>query len=268
MGDLETMINDTNMKRHNPAIMTIDIETSPIIAYTWGPKWETNLLEVLEESKIMSFSAKLLGGKQVTKGLPDYKGYRPGVVDDAAIVKDLHKLFDTAEILVTQNGRDFDVRTINSRFLKHGMSPPSPYKIVDTKIEARKTARLPSHALEDMGAYFGLGHKMKHEGFALWTACIAGDLKAWKRMKNYNAQDVRLTEKVYLKLRPFMKTHPNVGVYSETEDCPKCGSDNVNLRGFAYNSTTKYQRAQCQDCHGWYRVGKPIRLEHKPGVGV
>jgi DNA polymerase elongation subunit (family B) len=263
METLEKMINTKK-----PAILSIDIETSPLIAYAWGPKWETNLIEVLEQSKILSFSAKWLAGKQVTLALPDYKGYKRGVVDDERIVKDLRILLDSADIVIAQNGRDFDMKVINARILQHGLPLPSPYKLVDTKVEAKKYIRLPSYSLEDMGAYFGLGHKMTHEGFELWKRCIAGDADAWTKMKKYNAQDVTLMEQVYMKLRPFMKTHPNVSAYTERDNCPKCGSDNVHLRGYAINNTTKYQRAQCQDCSGWYKVGKAIKMANKPGTGI
>jgi hypothetical protein len=267
---LEQMIN-TRDKGVNktPRILTIDIETSPIIAYSWGPKWETNLIKEIKPGMIISYSAKWLGGKQVTRGLIDYKGYKKGVVNDDRIIQDIHKLLDEADIVVGQNSKNYDVKFITTRILANGLPPPSPFKQVDTKQEAKKYLRLSSNSLEDMSTYFGIGNKLHHEGFELWEKCMAGDERAWNIMKKYNAQDVRLTEQIYLKLRPLMKTHPNVGVYTDTKGaCPKCNSTNVNLRGFVYNATTKYQRARCMDCTGWYRVGKPIKLNNKPGVGA
>jgi DNA polymerase elongation subunit (family B) len=271
-GELENMIR----KEEVPRILVIDIETSPIIAYTWGPKWETNLIEVVQQGKIICYSAKWLNGNQVTKALPDYKGYRNGKVDDSRIIQDIHKLLDASDIVVTQNGVDFDTKYINARFVEHGLPPPSPYKNVDTKREAKKYLRMPSYSLDDMGKFFGLGEKLPHEGWTLWKKCMAGDPKAWNKMKQYNAQDVKLTEKVYLKLRPYMKTHPNVITYNSTTkaeikemstgDCPKCGSEHTQARGYAVNATTTYGRAQCQDCGGWYRYGKALRKNINPGV--
>jgi DNA polymerase III epsilon subunit-like protein len=236
-----------------PRILTVDIEVSPITAYSWGPKYETNLLHVLEPGKVMSYSAKWLGGKQVTKGLPDYTGYKPGKVDDKKIMSDLHKLLDEADIVVTQNGVSFDLKYINTRFLAHGMAPPSPYKVVDTKREAKKYLRLPSNSLDDMGQYFNLGKKEEHKGFGLWLDCIAGDEAAWRKMLSYNAQDVRLTEKVYLKILPYMRTHPNVGSFLEDTVCGKCGSGALQKRGYSRSLSTVYQRWQCSDCGGWGR---------------
>lgn len=260
------MVNEE--QRRDVKILTLDIETSPIIAYTWGPKWETNIIEFLEQSKIICYSAKWLDGKQITKALPDYSGYKKGKVDDKKIVKDIHTLLDAADIVVTQNGVQFDIKTLNARFLEHGLPPPSPYKQIDTKLEAKKYLRLPSHKLDDMGEYFHIGRKLEHEGFNLWLKCINGDMSAWNLMKKYNAQDVRLTEDFYIKIRPFMKTHPNITLYREEGSCPKCGSGHYQNRGFYTLTSAKYKRAQCQDCGGWYKYGKPLPLNNKKDKGT
>ena len=252
------------MEDNKPKLLVIDIETSPIVAYTWGPKWETNIIEFIEQSQIICFSAKWIGGKQETKGLPDYSGYKAGIIDDKKIVKRIHELLDEADAVVTQNGRAFDIKVINSRFIKHGLQPPSPYKIIDTLSEAKRYLRLPSYKLNDMGEYFGIGSKLAHEGFDLWKKCIAGVKASWTKMKRYNAQDVVLTEKLYNKIRPFMRTHPNFSVLADKHACPKCGSENVISQGFSANSTTLYRRAQCKDCGGWFRYGKSvIKLQNK-----
>lgn len=238
---------------------SFDIETTPIVAHTWGPKWEANLIETIEESKVLSFSWKWEHGKIITKGWPDYKGYKKGIKDDTAIVKDIWQLFNDADVIVVQNGRAFDIKTMNSRFLKHSLTPPSPYKIVDTKTEAKKYLRLPSYSLDDICDYFGIGRKQEHEGFPLWKKCMDGDMAAWKRMLNYNKKDVVLTEKLYIKLRPWMKTHPNVGMYADKIVCPKCGGSKIQSRGYAVTTTMKYKRGQCLDCGGWLRIGNNLQ---------
>jgi len=72
-------------------------------------------------------------------------------------------------------------------------------------------------------------------------------------MVRYCQNDVRLLERIYLKLRPYMLTHPNSGVYIDGRVCPKCGSKNTQFRGFAYTNTSKYRRLRCNDCGGWGR---------------
>lgn len=254
-GGLETMIEreeDIDSARE-PRILTIDIENTPLIGYAWK-QWDTNLIEIKDHSYILSFSAKWLGGKQYTKGLIDYKGYKPGVLDDEKLIREAHALVDNADIVVGQNSIDFDMKKLNARFLAYGLPPPSPYKQVDTLKEARKIMNLPSYKLNDLGKYLGIGKKLQHEGFELWLKCMAGDEKAWRKMLKYNAQDVRLTEQLYLKLRPYMKSHPNLGTYLEKCCCPKCMGENLQRRGYSKTVANVYQRFQCNDCGSWGRT--------------
>ena len=76
-------------------------------------------------------------------------------------------------------------------------------------------------------------------------------------MKVYNIQDVLSLEEVYLRLRPYMKQHPNV-VRNEdgsTVKCPKCGSEHIQWRGYYYTKAGMcYRRFVCMDCGGWGRV--------------
>lgn len=213
------------------------------------------MIEVSEQSRILSYSAKWLDGEHITKGWPDYKGYKPGKLNDKAIVKDIWNLLNECDVVVAQNGKNFDVRVVNARFVKHGLTPPSPYRVVDTKTEAKRYLRMPSNSLDDICDYFGIGRKQEHEGFPLWKKCIAGDPGAWKRMLKYNKHDVVLTEQLYLLLLPWM-THPNRGMYTDKLVCPRCGSKKIQSRGSAVNQTTKYKRIQCQGCGGWGKLNK------------
>ena len=246
-----------SMTKDECKILSLDLETSPIQAYSWGPKYESNLIEFIEHMRILSFSAKWLNGKHITKGWPDYKGYKKGVLDDKEITKELWNLLDEADIVLAQNGKSYDVKVMNARFAFHNMAPTSPYKTLDTKLEARKYLRLPSYSLNDLCDYFGLGRKKEHEGFSLWLKCISGDKSAWKRMLAYNRHDVVLLEKLYLRLRPWMN-HPNLGMYTDKLVCPNCGSGKIQSRGYAISSVTKYKRFQCTNCGKWGRDTKNI----------
>lgn len=239
---------------NNLKILFVDIETTPIQAFTWGPKWETNILEFIEHMKILSYSAKWLDGSYITKGWPDYKGYKKGSLDDKEITKDIWSLLDQADIVLAHCGKSHDFKIINARFIFYNLTPPSPYKVLDTRTISRKYLKLPSYSLDDICDYFNLGRKLTHTGFSLWKACIDGDERAWKQMKKYNKQDVTLLEKVYLLMRPWIQNHPNVGMYTNKVVCPKCGSGKIQSRGYQVNQSTKYKRWQCQSCGGWGRT--------------
>jgi hypothetical protein len=73
------------------------------------------------------------------------------------------------------------------------------------------------------------------------------------------------TEKVYLKLRPYIVGHPNVGNYDDNEErvCPKCGSHKVQQRGFSVTQAGKYARYQCTSCGGWSRSRYTLNTKGK-----
>ena len=250
-------------------MLFLDIETSPSLGYVWG-KWEQNVLEFEKEWHIMSFSVKDIGKKASTYALPDYKvSYKKDKEDDKELMKVLWKYLDTAEIVCAHNGKKFDMKKINSRFVYHGLPLPSPYKVVDTLQEARKHFGFTSNKLDDLGRYLKIGRKLSHTGFKLWLDCLKGDMKAWATMKRYNEQDVILLEKLYKRLLPYMNNHPPAGMYNgKPMSCPNCGSGHVQRRGIMKTRTNIYQRFQCQDCGAWSKSTKSEKTLTKPLVGV
>ena len=93
----------------------------------------------------------------------------------------------------------------------------------------------------------------------LWIECLKDNPKAWVVMEKYNKRDVVAAELVYLRLRPWIAQHPNLGVFSANSAtrCPKCGSDHVQKRGYEVTQASRYQRFQCMSCSGWSR-GKAL----------
>jgi hypothetical protein len=249
------------MNKTTAKILLIDIETCPNISAMWG-NYEQDALWVEVPWQIISFSAKWLRGRQITKCLIDYKGKT-----DKELVKDIWKLLDEADMAAAHNGIDFDFKKINTRFIANGMPPVSPFKPIDTLKIARRYFAFNSNKLDDLGEFLGLGRKLHHEGKELWRKCMAGDEKAWRVMRRYNKQDVILLEKVYLELLPWMKEHPNLGMYNDELVCPKCGSDDIQMRGYAINQTTKYRRFMCKDCGGWGRITTGEKV-NKPIVSI
>lgn len=241
-------------------ILFLDCETAPKLAYVWK-FWKENVSpkQVVDHGYVMSFSAKWLGSDTLYYG-------ESRKVDDTDIVKCLLDFLDQADVVVAHNAKRFDLPTINTRAIVAGLKPPSPYKVVDTLLVAKKEFRFESNSLEYLAKVMGCTPKMtnrKFPGFELWLECIRNNEEAWKELKVYNCQDVLTLEEVYLKMRPWVSNHPNILVndYFETLDsdaCPKCTSANVRRRGYYYTNVSKYQRFQCQDCGGWHRSRYPL----------
>lgn len=225
---------------------------------------EGNIIEVESPPFLLSFSAKWLGEPKVyTYALPDFPGYKKDKHNDEKLVKKLAEILESADIIVAHNGDRFDITMTNTRLITHSLPPLSPKKTIDTLKIARQKFKFLSNRLDDLGNVLGVGRKLSHTGKKLWFACMAGDPKAWKMMKAYNEQDVRLLERVYLKLRPFATSHPNINTLTrQIGACPKCGSTRLHKRGFTYTRTSEVQRFQCIDCLG-YCSGRPEPLDVK-----
>jgi hypothetical protein len=234
-------------------VLLFDIETAPNLAYVWG-KYEQDVIAFKQERYILSFAYMWLSDEKLhVKGLPDYKMWKKDRTSDYCLAAELHRLFDEADVIVAHNGNKFDIKIVNAALLRHGFKPPSPAKTVDTLLVARNKFGFNSNKLDDIADLLKVGRKVHTGGFELWLGCLAGDKKAWKKMKEYNGHDVVLLEKVYLKLRPWMTNHPNLNLLKMVSCCPTCQSNKVHSRGFGYTKTTKYNRYQCQSCGGWFR---------------
>ena len=234
----------------------MDIETAPTRGWVWT-NYEANLIGTDRDWYILSFAVKWAHEKKVrTYALPDYPGYKRDKESDRALVKDLWRMMDAADIIVAHNGDSFDIKKSNARFIIHGLQPPSTYKTIDTLKIARSRFKFGSNKLNDLGVTLGLGKKLPHTGAHLWFGCMAGDPKSWSVMRRYNAQDVRLLERVYYRIRPWATNHPKMTLYTDGDGCPTCQSDNIQKRGTMVKLNSKRHRYHCQDCGTWFSGAK------------
>jgi DNA polymerase elongation subunit (family B) len=232
----------------------LDIETSPNLAYTWE-MYEQDVLKIVKQRDLLCFAWKWLGEKKVNVcGRCDCK-------NDKSFIKKLHGLFNEADIIIAQNGDEFDIKMCNTFFIKNGFNPPSPYKTIDTLKIARSKFRFNSNKLDDLGEYLGLGRKIKTGGFELWLKCLRNDKAGWKKMKQYNKRDVVLLEKVYNKLSSWAI---NICVNNDKGMiCPNCGSDKINFRGWNFTRVFKNRRFVCKNCGRWSQSNLKVRYNEK-----
>lgn len=235
-------------------ILLYDIETAPLLGAAWRT-WDTSLVWVVKEWYLLSFAYKWLDEKTThTVALPDFKRYKKDPENDVEVIKALHKLFDEADVVIAHNGDKFDQKKANARFAYHNLGPASPFRSIDTLKVARKYFSFTSNRLNDLGEYLGLGKKVDTGGYRLWQACMAGDIKAWNKMVKYNIQDVRLLEKIYLELRPWVENHPSRSLMDgRPEACPKCGGGPLIKKGRYFNKVTEIQIWMCRNCGGFPR---------------
>lgn len=240
-------------KQTGPKVLIFDIETSPILAYVWA-LFDQNIAlnQIKEDWSVLSYAALWLGDPPEKLIYRDTSKQR-NVKNDKNLLKTIWKLLDQADIVITQNGRSFDVKKLNARFFEHGFQPPSSYKHIDTKVIATGKFKFTSNKLEYMTAKFNTKYKKlvgnrKYSGFTLWTACLNKNYEAWKEMELYNTYDVLSLEELYHKMAPW-DTTVNFNLYKDDESYTcNCGSTECTRTRYAYTSTGKFHRYKCKSC--------------------
>ena len=219
--------------------------------------WDQNVsLSQLEQpSHVMCFAAKWIGERKVSYFSEHHDG-RDEMIAAAWL------MLDEADAVVGYNSKGFDVKHLHREFVLAGMPPPAPHRDIDLLLVARSRFKFVSNKLDHVAAELGVGTKLKHQGFEMWRKCIDGDERAWATMKRYNIQDVRLTERVYDRLRPWIKNHPHPGLYGgDVEGCPNCGGTLAPVPDRTTNTASRvYVLLRCVDCGANARPAKSTGL--------
>ena len=234
-----------------------------MLAHVWG-LWDQNvaLNQIHTDWHLLSWSAKWLGDPPSKIMYMDQRSAK-NIEDDSKILKGIWDLLDEADVVITQNGKKFDQKKLNARFILTGMKPPSPFKHIDTFQIAKKHFAFTSNKLEYLSEklcdkYKKLTHQRKFGGFQLWKECIAGNLEAWKEMEKYNKYDVLSLEELYEKLQPWDNS-VNFSVYDEwSNPVCNCGNTKFHKRGYNYSLSGKFQRYQCTSCGKWHSSRKNL----------
>lgn len=245
-------IRDAGIYSDDPKILLLDIETAPNLAYVWG-MWKQNINPdwIAANGHVLCWTAKWLGDDEV-----HFKRLHKG--KPLSLLGPIHKMLNEARAVIHYNGKSFDVPTLNKEFITHGMDPPSPYKQIDLLRTMRETFRFPSNKLDYVVKTLGIGEKIRHDGPQLWIDCMNDNPEAWAKMEAYNKRDVEILEKLYYRLMPWIKGHPNMSAFLGIPACPTCGSEDFKREGSHLAQVMRYERYQCSNCGTWFRGTKTI----------
>ena len=236
---------------YNPKILTVDIETAPNLSYHFGMR-KINIapIQVKEPGYILCICAKWAHERNVMK----FSKWEDGTLE---MLKQVRDLLIEADAVVSKNGDRFDLPWINTEFLLNGLAPIPTLTSIDLEKTLRGKFRFPSTAMAYVAPAMGVGEKMDTGGFELWLDVMAGVRRAQKKMLRYCAMDVRITERMYLKMRPHIIQHPRLRAFG-TEACPACGSKHSQKRGKRHTACYEIQRHQCMNptCGKWFEGTK------------
>ena len=230
-----------------------DIETSPNIGLFWECGYKLNIPHdnIVKERAIICIAWKWSGENKV------HNEEWTMEQDDKAMLGLFAEVMNEADEIVGQNGDKFDIPWLRTRCLFHRIPMLPAYTTIDTLKIARYQFRFNSNRLDYLGQFLGEGKKIKTD-FDLWKAVLLdNDRKALAKMVRYCRQDVRLLEKVWDRMNPYVKarSHDGRGL------CPECGSDNVTINKTRLTAM-KHKRLcyQCQDCGKYHTVAEGGKL--------
>lgn len=246
---------------NGPKIIVFDIETIPNLAKAlevW-PRLSDYPGKTMKATitSVACVGYKQLGEKKVhCVNAWDFSRWKRDVNDDKSVLLKIYSVLKDADAVITHNGKRFDWKFLQTRFLMHGMPPLKKTPHIDTVQLARSNIFAFSNRLGDLGKMLLSEEKLAHDGWQLWVDTYNKKPDALKKMSDYCIQDVLLLEKLYEKLKPFAKNIPNFNIFDKESGhcCPSCGSKKFHKRGTHLTKVKTYQRYQCQKCASWFRT--------------
>lgn len=253
----EDYLDDVQCESNEPKILLYDLETSMILAYTWG-LWNQNINidSIVEDWYIICFSAKWLGSDDMISQSVHHYPKKRGMKfrdNEEFIVLALWKLVDEADILIAYNGKKFDKKKMNAKFLEYGLPEPSPYKVIDPMLICKGNFALTSNKMDFVSKYVSdtEGGKLK-TGLGLWLNCMNDDVESLDEMQAYCDEDINVLERVYMAVRHWDSNSPNIALHydDETPRCNSCGSTELTPIENKYHRTnlSAFSLVRCDSC--------------------
>lgn len=253
-------LNSENITKTNnakniivPKIAVMDVECLPGKGYFWE-LFDTTIHkdQVITDTCLLSWAAKLLNS-------PDT--YSDILTSEEALKRDAKRITLSAweflngvDIVIGHNWNGFDGKVLNTNFLMY--ASPVYYRSIDTYQVAKSNFRFSSNSMEFINNKLGIRNKISNDGFPLWKECDNGNSEALATMLEYNIGDIFATEQLYYKVRPFIKNHPALSLYSfiDKTRCPTCLSEDlVDQSKFVFTNSSKYLSYKCNNCGAIHR---------------
>ena len=209
-----------------PNVLLFDIETSKAVFRLYHTGKQYVRFDQLEKDNYMiGWAAKWLFDDKVISCFVKPNEARER--DEARVVASLHKVMDKADVVIAHNGDEFDIKEVTTRFTKYGLQPVNRFTTVDTYKKAKQIYRLQSYSLRYLLEYFSLIPKMER---CDPDGAEDGNKEALLQEQEYCKRDVLGLEELYIKMRPYMKTHPRLSLWLDMYQpldngdirCPRC----------------------------------------------
>lgn len=249
-------------------ILYFDLESSLAEALTFQ-FWQTNIpySRITKQTHLLSaqwaFNNEEVQGIRVTP-----EQVKTG--DDLDVVVKVIEAINQADVVVTFNGKKFDIKLLNTRAIFWGLPPIKPVKHIDLFEQAKRNFKFPSNSMQNISMYLGLEGKIATGGTQLWERCA--NWKDYQQCNNaleemllYGKQDIEATRDLHKRFQGWMKNTPNLGTITndventESLRCVHCASENIfKMDKHSYTSVSSFDLYRCgeEDCRGVSRITK------------
>ena len=254
--------------KKEPRILTWDLESSLLEGYFFRI-WQENIPMRRIKKQAHLLSASFAFNNEEVQGFrltPEQ--VKTG--DDFEIVRKVVEAVNSCDLMVTFNGKRFDVKLLNTRALFWGLPPVKQPKHIDLFEQSKRVFKFPSNSMQNVSLYLGEHGKLETSGSHLWERCAEWwnreecD-KALQDMLIYGNQDIIATRDLYKRFQGWMKGVPNLGTITNeisgnnTLRCIHCGSDDIfHMNDVTYTSVSSFDLYRCavETCRGISRITK------------
>ena len=164
----------------------------------------------------------------------------------------------SADDIIGHNSDRFDIKWVRTRCLYHGLECPPDFVTLDTLKLARGAFNFNSNRLDYIAKFLGLGQKMETGGFKLWKAIVLDSCDcSLKKMIKYCKRDVVLLEKIYDRIKPYVKHKMHRGVFKGLRkiSCPECTSYSTILSKTRVTAKGIQQmQMKCSKCGKYFSI--------------
>jgi uncharacterized protein YprB with RNaseH-like and TPR domain len=129
---------------------------------------------------------------------------------EKSLLSKLSRRLEGYDVMITWNGRSFDIPFLTTRLMKHGLDPRSLLRKshIDLADVVKSRLRLTFTYLDHVCDFFQIERKKGPMGLDvphLYVQALEGDRKASSSIRDHCLDDLRATRQVFLRLKPLVE---------------------------------------------------------------